>query len=101
MLTIFKGATFQTLGAVQIDGVPQDCTSWTIDAGVYNLQGTTQYSDLPITWINQGQGLFSLGPVDTSDWPAGKARIDMRVDTGTEVLLSPPEYIRVQESPLS
>ncbi|CAM2155378.1 conserved hypothetical protein [Paraburkholderia tropica] len=102
MLTIYIGATFQLTGGVQQDGAPADFSGWTLTANLYDSAGVTLIAPLSVTWIDITQGLLTLSAPDTSDWPATKARIDCRLVTPDgEVILGPPSYLRIAQSPMS
>lgn len=102
MLTAYIGATFQLTGGLQKDGVPADFTGWTLAANLYDGAGVTLISPLSVTWLDITQGLLTLSAPSTADWPATKARIDVRLVTPEgDVILGPPSYLRILQSPLS
>lgn len=102
MLTVYIGATFSLGGALQADGVPADFTGWTLTAKLFDQTGTTLISALNSTWIDATTGLLTLTAPATDGWPAGKARIDLALVTPAgDVVLGPPTYLRIAQSPLS
>lgn len=102
MLTVYIGSTFQLVGSLQKDGSTADFTGWSLDANLYDQQGVTLISNLNVTWLDQTMGLLTISAVTTSNWQAGKARIDSRVITPSgDVILGPPTYLRIAQSPLS
>jgi len=102
MLTVYRSATFQLSGGLQFDGVPYDFTGWGLLANVYNTNGTVLIANLTVNWIDQTKGLLTLSYPDTSAWPVGKARIDVQATAANgEIILSPPEYFRIGESPIT
>lgn len=102
MLTVYIGATFQLIGGLQKDGLPDDFTDWSLTANLYDSAGITLISTLTVTWLDITKGLLALSAPATSAWPATKARIDCRLVTPeTEVILGPPTYLRIAQSPMS
>lgn len=102
MLTAFIGATFQLAGSLQKDGVPGDFTNWVLTATLYDAAGNASISPLTVTWLDPTIGAFMLTVASTSAWSAGKARIDFRLVTPTgDVVLGPPAYLRIAQSPMS
>ncbi|WP_430230450.1 hypothetical protein [Paraburkholderia tropica] len=102
MLTVYIGSTFQLVGGLQKDGAPGDFTGWTLTANLYDSAGVTLISPLSVTWLDVTQGLLTLSAPSTSEWPATKARIDCRLETPEgEVILGPPSYLRIAQSPMS
>lgn len=102
MLTIYIGATFQLAGSLQKDGAPADFTNWSLTATLYDSAGNAQISPLSVTWLDQTVGLFNLTAASTAAWPATKARIDMRLVTPQgNIVLGPPAFLRIAQSPLS
>jgi hypothetical protein len=101
MYTHFRGSTFQFIGQLQDDGVPQDMTNCTLQANVYDPSGTNLYGTLVIGEVDFTQGLVTISYPDTSKWPVGKARIDFRYwNANGDNIISPPDWFRVAESPL-
>lgn len=102
MLTVYIGSTFQLAGALQKDGASSDFTNWAFSASLYDAAGNTLIAPLIVTWLDPTTGLFSLTAGSTSAWPATKARIDMRlVSPQGNIILGPPAYLRIAQSPLS
>lgn len=102
MLTIYIGSTFQMAGALQQDGAAADFTNWSLSANLYDATGSTLISPLGVQWLDQTKGLLTLTAASTANWPATKARIDTRLVTPTgDVVLGPPAYLRIAQSPLS
>lgn len=102
MLTVYIGATFQLIGALQKDGVPADFTGWDLTAALYDNAGVTLISPLIVTWVDITQGAITLAAASTDAWPACKARIECRLITPEgEVVLGPPTYLRIAQSPMS
>lgn len=102
MLTVFIGATFNMAASIQIDGAPSDFTGWSFSANLYDATGNTLISALQVVWVDQTKGLIALSAADTSTWPASKARIDCRlVSPAGDVILGPPAYLRIAQSPMS
>ncbi|WP_250439896.1 hypothetical protein [Caballeronia sp. AZ1_KS37] len=102
MLNVYIGATFQMVGGLQKDGAPSDFSGWTLTANLYDQTGSTLLSNLNTNWLDITQGLLTLTAPDTSSWPAGKARIDCQLVTPSgEIVLGPPTYLRILQSPLS
>lgn len=102
MLTAFIGATFQLAGALQKDGSPADFSNWALTANLYDAAGASLISPLSVTWLDQTTGAFMLTAASTSSWPASKARIDFRLVTPTgDVVLGPPVFLRIAQSPMS
>ncbi|MBN9093917.1 hypothetical protein [Pandoraea pnomenusa] len=102
MLTIYIGSTFNLAGTLQKDGAPGDFTGWGMSANLYDATGSTLIAALTVTWIDQTKGLLTLSAPDTSTWAAQKARIDTRIVSPTgDVVLGPPAFLRIAQSPLS
>lgn len=102
MLTVYIGSTFQLVGALQKDGVPSDFTGWTLTANMYDQQGVNLISALNIVWLDITSGLLQMSATGTSNFSAGKARIDCKLVTPTgDIVLGPPTYLRIAQSPLS
>ncbi len=102
MLTVYIGSTFQLVGGLQQDGAEADFTGWTLSANLYDAAGVNLISPLMITWLDVTKGLLTLSAPDTSGWSASKARIDFRlVSPDGEVILGPPSYLRIAQSPMS
>jgi hypothetical protein len=102
MLTVFIGATFQLVGNLNMDGATADFTGWTLTANLYDSAGANEISPLSVIWEDSTQGLFTLTAQSTSNWPATKARIDFRlVSPAGDVILGPPAYLRIAQSPMS
>jgi hypothetical protein len=101
MYTHFRGSTFQFIGQLQDDGVPQDLTGCTLQANVYDPSGTTLYGNLTVNVFDAIHGLATVSFPDTSTWPVGKARIDFRFwNANNENIISPPDWFRIAESPM-
>lgn len=101
MLTVYIGATFQLVGALQKDGAEADFTAWSLTANLYDQSGTVLIAPLTVAWVDQTNGLLILSSPSTSTWPAGKARIDSKLVTPTgDVIKGPPTYIRIAQSPV-
>lgn len=101
MYTHFRGSTFQFIGQLTDDGVPQDMTNATIVANVYDPSGTILYGNLTVTTVQLTNGTMIFSYPDTSNWPVGKARIDFQITfAGGETALSPPDWFRVAQSPI-
>jgi hypothetical protein len=102
MLNVYIGATFQLVGGLQKDGAPSDFTGWTLTANLYDQSGTNLISNLSTNWLDITQGLLTLTASSTDSWPAGKARIDIELVTSMgDVVLGPPTYLRIMQSPMS
>lgn len=102
MLNVYIGATFQLVGGLQQDGAPADFTGWSLAANLFDNTGTTLIASLTVNWIDQTKGFLTLTAPDTSTWAAGKARIDCQLVTPAgDVVLGPPTYLRILQSPLS
>lgn len=102
MLTIYIGATFQLTGTLQKDGAPADFTGWSLTASLYDSAANVLISSLIVTWLDQTVGLLTLTAQSTAAWPATKARIDMRLVTPQgNIVLGPPAFLRIAQSPLS
>lgn len=102
MLTVYIGSTFQLVGSLQKDGVPGDFTGYTLTSNLYDYSGSNLISALTITWLDITKGLLTISAPNTSNWSASKARIDLRLVTpANEVVLGPPTYLRIAQSPLS
>lgn len=102
MLTVYIGSTFQLVGALQKDGAIADFTGWTFTANLYDQQGVNLISQINVAWLNQTSGLLQMTTPSTDGWPAGKARIDSRLVTPSgDIVLGPPTYLRIAQSPLS
>lgn len=102
MLSVYIGATFQLTGGLQQDGAPGDFTGWGLVANLYDYAGVNQISPLTVTFLDVTTGLLTMTAPSTASWPAGKARIDVQLTTPAgEVILGPPTYIRILQSPLS
>lgn len=101
MLTIYIGATFQLVGALQQDGAAADFTGWSLTANLYDQSGSALIAPLTVAWADQTKGLFILSAPSTSAWPAGKARIDSKLVTPVgDVIKGPPTYLRIAQSPV-
>lgn len=101
MLTIFIGSTFQLAGILNKDGSSSDFTGWTLTANLYDATGAILISQLSVVWTDPTQGLFMLTAPSTSSWTASKARIDVRLVSPTgDVVLGPPAYLRIAQSPM-
>jgi hypothetical protein len=102
MLTVYIGATFSLVGGLQQDGSPADFTGWSLSANMFDQGGTTLISPLSVTWVDITQGLLTLSAASTDSWPACKARIDCKLVTPQgDIVLGPPTYLRIAQSPLS
>lgn len=102
MLTVYIGATFNLSGVLQRDGLPSDFTGWGVTANLSDQAGVNVIAPLVVTMIDPSNGLLSIGVADTSSWPACKARIDMKLTTPAgDIILGPPTYVRIAQSPLS
>lgn len=102
MLTVYIGSTFKLTGTLQQDGALADFTGWSLTAALNDAAGTTVIAPLSMVWLDATQGLFYLMAPSTSTWTAMKARIDMRLVTPQgDVILGPPAYLRIAQSPLS
>lgn len=102
MLTVYIGATFLLGGQLQLDGAPADFTGWNVQATLSDSTGTDQIAQLTVAWLDQKKGLLTLGAPSTSGWPASKARIDFKLTTPAgDVVLGPPAFLRIAQSPLS
>lgn len=102
MLTIYIGATFRLAGSLQRDGMQSDFTGSTLTAMLYDPAGTTPISSLTVTWLDITKGLLEIAAASTDGWKPQKARIDCRLTLPTgDVVLGPPIYIRIAQSPLS
>jgi hypothetical protein len=102
MLTVYIGSTFQLIGVLQQDGAPADFSGWSLSASLFDQAGTTLIAALNVAWLDQTQGLLTLSAPSTDTWPAGKARIDCKAVTPLgDIILGPPTYLRIAQSPLS
>lgn len=102
MLTAYIGATFQLAGVMQQDGAPGDFTNWSLSASMHDAAGTSLISSLTVTWVDAAKGLLTLSADSTDQWPACKARIDCRlVSPAGDIVMGPPAYLRIAQSPLS
>jgi hypothetical protein len=102
MLIVYIGSTFRLVGNLQQNGTPADFTGWLYTANLYDATGSVLISPLAVTWLDQTQGLLTLTAPATDSWPAGKARIDSKLITPTgDIILGPPTYLRIAQSPLS
>lgn len=102
MLTVYIGATFQLIGGLQKDGAPDDFSGWSLSASLFDAAGVNLIAPLTVTWLDQTQGLFTFSAPSTDAWPAGKARIDCKLVTPfDEIILGPPTFLRIAQSPLS
>ncbi|WP_321944506.1 hypothetical protein [Burkholderia cenocepacia] len=102
MLTVYAGATFRVAGSLQKDGVPSDFSGSTLFAALYDATGTTSISPLTVTWLDITKGLLEIVASSTDGWKPQKARIDCRLTLPTgDIVLGPPIYIRIAQSPLS
>ena len=102
MLTVYIGETFKLAGTLQQNGAPADFTGWTFSANLYDRTGGTLIAPLTVTWVDQTQGLLAMTAPSTSTWPAGKARIDSKLtDPDGNIILGPPCYVRIEQSPVS
>jgi hypothetical protein len=102
MLTVYIGAAFKLVGGLQKDGKPADFTGWSFAANLYDQNGTSEIAALNVGWVDQTQGLLTISAASTQSWPPGKARIDCKAVTPLgEVVLGPPTYLRIAQSPLS
>jgi hypothetical protein len=102
MLTVYIGATFNLVGGLQQDGAPADFSGWSFTANLYDQTGKTLISPLSVLWVDITKGLLTLSAASTENWAACKARIDCKLVTPQgEVVLGPPTYLRIAQSPLS
>lgn len=102
MLTIYIGAAFNLAGSLQQDGAPADFTGWSISANLYDAAGNALISPLTVRWVDQTKGLLTFTVASTANWTPQKARIDCRLVTPTgDIILGPPAYLRIAQSPLS
>lgn len=101
MINIYKGSTFQVAGSLQQDGKEADFTGWTLTANLYDSTGTILISQIDVNWIDIKKGIITLSSPSTSTWVLGKARIDVKLVTPlNEIILGPPTYVRILQSPL-
>ncbi|KVM70115.1 hypothetical protein WJ60_09770 [Burkholderia ubonensis] len=102
MLTVYIGSTFKLVGALQKDGAPADFSGCELTATLFNQAGNEQIAPLVVDWVDATKGLLTLTAASTTNWTAQKARIDARLKFPTgDVVLGPPIYIRIAQSPLS
>jgi hypothetical protein len=86
-ITLKAGASFNLALAFNSDaGVAIDMTPFTVAAQVRDAEGVL-VTDLPIT-LQPTLGTGSISVLDTSGWPLGMLRCDVRVSSSTEVLIS-------------
>ncbi|MCI3206573.1 hypothetical protein DBA20_16575 [Pandoraea capi] len=101
MLTVYIGAPLQLAGVMNIDGAPGDFTNWSLTANLYDAAAEL-ISPLTVTWIDASKGLVTISAPSTSAWAACKARIDCRLVTPTgDIVLGPPMFLRIAQSPMS
>lgn len=102
-MEFIRGSTFQLEGNFQDDGLSTDTTAWSV-TGLISQAGTNIPFDTIIpTLIDASTGLwkFTNAASSTSNWPVGKARIDIKVVTQFgEIMNSAPLYFRVIDTPL-
>jgi len=102
VLTVYIGSTFNLIGALQKDGAPADFTGWSLSANLFDQAGVTEIAPLTVAWLDQTQGLLTISAPSTASWPAGKARVDCKAVTPLgDVILGPPTYLRIAQSPMS
>ena len=101
MYTHYRGTTFQFAGVLQNNGVPQNLSSGTLVAKVFDKTGTILYGNLTVTIIDPVNGLITLSYSDTSAWPVGNARMDCTLTLpGPTLLASDPEFFRIAQNPV-
>ncbi|MBU9440008.1 hypothetical protein DN523_10210 [Burkholderia multivorans] len=102
MLTVYIGSTFKLVGGLQKDGAPADFSGSTLTAVLFDSAGKKQIAALDVEWLDVTKGLLTLTADSTAGWTPQKARIDVRLTLSTgDVVLGPPVYIRIEQSPLS
>lgn len=102
MFQFVKGSTFQFAGSFQLDGAPYDLTGWTPSAAIHDATGEVLISNLTASWIDATQGVLQLTAPSTSNWPPGKARIDVSIQAPSgSIYRSTPDYFRILDTPLS
>lgn len=101
MFNFIRGATFQLAASFQVDGAPVDCTGWVVTVQIRDYTGDTLIATLTPTWLDQTNGLLQLSAGDTSQWPLGRARIDVTfVDAANSTRASDTDFFRIVESPI-
>lgn len=101
MYTHYRGTTFQFIGVLQNNGVPQDLSAGTLVAKVFDKTGTILYGTLTITPLDPVNGLITLSYPDTSAWPVGNARMDCTLSLPNNTFLaSGPEFFRIAQNPV-
>lgn len=104
MYTHYRGTPFQFAGAVYNNGAPMDLTGATVTATVFDPTGTTAYGQLTCTVSNPANlGVVTLAYGNTSNWPVGKARLDMLIylpNNNGQPLASDPCQFRIAQTPM-
>lgn len=101
MWQFVQGSTFQVLGNFQLDGAPVDMTGWGVVAQIHDATGKTLISSLSPAWLDPVNGLLQLSATSTSDWPVGKARVDIAAtDPSGNQYVSMADYFRIIDTPL-
>lgn len=90
------GATLRIAGvATQDSGAAHDLTGATLTAKLRDAGGTV-VDTLAVTLVSAAAGTFTIEADDTSDWPAGLLRGDLRIAlAGGDVVFSEDFTIRV------
>jgi hypothetical protein len=101
MWQFVQGSTFQVMGNFQLDGAPVDMTNWSVTAQIHDATGVNLISALTPTWLDPTTGLLQLAAGNTSNWPVGKARIDVSArDPSGNQYVSMADFFRIIDTPL-
>jgi hypothetical protein len=90
-MKIIKGDSFLLALVAKVDGVPQDLTGWDVRSSI-QLGQTLKLLTVDVTDMAAGEYLLSA---DTSDWPTGVHKFDIRYTTDAGQVLT-TEAISVQ-----
>ncbi len=102
MYTHYRGTTFQFVGSLQNDGVPQDLTNAAIAAQVYDPTGTILIANLTATVLTPATGgILAISYPSTIAWPVGKARMDVVITLNNgQIIASDPSWFRIAQTPV-
>jgi len=96
MITYKRGDTFAPTMSYQTDqGVPASLVGYEVTSQVRNGRfGIVETLVVEVT--NAAGGLFTIEPVDTSDWPLGVVQWDIRYDLNGNVMHTETVDIRIK-----
>jgi hypothetical protein len=73
------GATLDLVGALALDGQPQNMTGWLARS---HLRGPAGVIELNCSWLDAAAGVLSIGALATEQaaWAPGRYAVDVRLE---------------------